>query len=120
MSELILDGNWYKKAKEELKDKKWRKEHLHGSAEFTWHMEQYITLLESVMLAYRRQHGIFEDGDNVVFNEIERKPFILKIKELGNLNLVRLEIIDNGICGYCYQSDIRHATPKEIAAGHRL
>ena len=39
----------YQKVKAELKDKQWRKDNLHGSAEFTWHMKQHIQLLEAVI-----------------------------------------------------------------------
>ncbi len=63
----LIEQFGYEAVKSELKNKKWRKDNLHGSAEFTWHMEQHIQLLEAILLQYRRQHNIFEESDKIVF-----------------------------------------------------
>ena len=119
---LIEQLGGYEQAKSELKDKKWRKDNLHGSAEFTWHMKQHIQLLESVLLEYRRQHNIFEVGDKVVFIE----------SELKNPRLMTVIEVREPICGFLmaecslgitngfYPSRYRHATDAEIKANRRL
>lgn len=107
---LIEQLGGYEKAKSELKDKKWRKDNLHGSAEFTWHMKQHMQLLESVLLEYRRQHNIFEVGDWITSgNETYQ---ILSI-EYGDL----YKVANNT---YCESGCFSHATPEEIKAGKRL
>ena len=80
-----------------------------------------ITDLEAEVMQYRRQHNKYEVDDLVVFsNEKLMKPVLLKIKEFRHFNLVRLEVLDSGLCGPSYQTDIRHATDAEIEAGKRL
>jgi len=77
--------------------------------------------VEKALLEYRRQHNKYEVDDLVVFsNEKLMKPVLLKIKEFRHFNLVRLEVLDSGLCGPSYQTDIRHATDAEIKAGKRL
>jgi len=77
--------------------------------------------IEQALLEYRRQHNKYEVDDLVVFsNEKLMKPVLLKIKEFRHFNLVRLEVLDSGLCGPSYQTDIRHATDAEIEAGKRL
>ena len=105
---LIEQLGGYEKAKSELKDKKWRKDNLHGSAEFTWHMKQHIQLLESVLLEYRRQHNIFEVGDKVVWiNSIAPSDS-------------RLFEIEESLGEKPDTWSLRHATPEEIKAGKRF
>jgi len=81
----------------------------------------YVYKVEEALLEYRRQHNKYEVDDLVVFsNEKLMKPVLLKIKEFRHFNLVRLEVLDSGLCGPSYQTDIRHATDAEIKAGKRL
>lgn len=80
-----------------------------------------VSDIEKALLEYRRQHNKYEVDDLVVFsNEKLMKPVLLKIKEFRHFNLVRLEVLDSGLCGPSYQTDIRHATDEEIEAGKRL
>ena len=71
----------------------------------------------AMLLEYRRQHNIFEVGDDVVFNRgnvdlwffsgaSEVKPYDVKVS--------------NKIVRHILLSQIRHATDAEIKAGHRL
>lgn len=73
--------------------------------------------LELDLLEYRRQHNIFEVGDDVVFNRgnvdlwvfsgaSEVKPYDVKVS--------------NKIVRHILLSKIRHATDAEIKAGRRL
>lgn len=80
---------------------------------------QHIQLLEAVLLQYRRQHNIFEVGDLVTykahFKGMWREGFG-KITEIDeDLEVVN---IDENV-GVAI-SEIEHATPEEIKAGHRL
>lgn len=118
---LIEKLGGYDKAKVDLKDKKWRKDNLHGSSEFTWHMGQHIQLLEAVMLQYRRENNIFEVGDLVVRKNKKSKPLIWEV--VGYSNVFKDSAIcdnENELLNHFSFKDIRHATPEEIKAGHRL
>ena len=79
-------------------------------------------ILTRELLAYRRQHNIFEVGDKVVFIE----------SELKNPRLMTVIEVREPICGFLmaecslgitngfYPSRYRHATDAEIKAGKRL
>jgi len=79
-------------------------------------------ILTRELLAYRRQHNIFEVGDKVVFIE----------SELKNPRLMTVIEVKEPICGFLmaecslgitngfYPSRYRHATDAEIKAGKRL
>lgn len=71
--------------------------------------------VKKALLEYRRQHNIFEVGDKIVH------------PKFGDKNIYEiLEIRNDLFTVYCFRqshsfkSDVRHATPEEIAAGHRL
>ena len=114
----LIEQFGYEAVKSELKNKKWRKDNLHGSAEFTWHMEQHIQLLEAALLQHRRQHNIFEVGDKVVSRCADKEIRIFTYQEtIGRNILVKCK---KGK-GYCYPKKwFSHANDAEIKAGKRL
>ena len=117
---MITDKASYDKAKAELKDKQWRKDNLQGSAEFTWHMKQHITLISAALLAYRRAHNIFEVGDKVVFREcsgIGGASDAIDLMTVKSIDAFGVRMT-NSLCPWAIQ--IRHATDEEIKAGKRL
>lgn len=76
-----------------------------------------VDKINNALLQYRRQHNIFEVGDDVVFNRgnvdlwvfsgaSEVKPYDVKVS--------------NKIVRHILLSKIRHATDAEIKAGRRL
>ena len=79
---------------------------------------------EKALLEYRRQHNIFEVGDKVI--EITDHPDndVLTVKSISD-NLLVCEsdylnasyVLSNKHKPCFY---VRHATPEEIKAGHRL
>lgn len=79
--------------------------------------------VDYLKLRYRRQHNIYERHDLVVFKEL---PFerLFSVRHVGGDSIVIHEIWDEaGARSFSEDkpySDIRHATPEEIAAGHRL
>lgn len=77
-----MDSFDYEKTKAELKDKKWRRDNLHGSAEFTRHMGQHIELLEAELLRYRRANNIFEVGDKVILQKITMEYMKLLVSRM--------------------------------------
>lgn len=71
-------------------------------------------LLEK-LLDYRRQHNIYEVGDKVVHPKFSNMN-IYEICEIkGDLFTVFYDRKSHS-----FKSDVRHATPEEIAAGRRL
>ena len=64
---LLLTQSDYDKAKKELKQLIWKRDNQHGSDSFTCHMKMQCDLLSKILLAYRRQNGIYEIGDLVVY-----------------------------------------------------
>jgi hypothetical protein len=118
---LIEKLGGYEKAKAELKDKQWRKDNLHGSKEFTWHMVQHIRLLEVALLAYRRKHGIFEVGDKVFYIGRANDNDLYTLKETydGHNFVVGSNGTDKDFWTL-FIEEICHATDEEIKAGHRL
>lgn len=76
--------------------------------------------LEQELLDYRRENNIFENGDSVVFREDSRiggasgADDLMMVKSIDAFG-VRMT---NSLCPWAIQ--IRHATPEEIQAGHRL
>lgn len=113
---LIEQLGGYERAKSELKDKKWRKDNLHGSAEFTWHVKQHIQLLESVLLEYRRQHNIFEESDKIVFIDDFMHGELMTVAWTRKGEVW----MDEGAKRCTDLSMIRHATDAEIKANRRL
>ena len=123
---LIEELGSYEKAKAELEDKKWRRDNLHGSAEFTWHMKQHIELLEKFLLNYRREHRIFEVGDWVGIKDGSTnwvdKVVSIEYKKIydSKWNTSEIEILifeDGSRLGVGWAI---HATDAEIQAGKRL
>ena len=87
-------------------------------------LHEYDFELVDALLEYRREHGIFEDGDMVVsinsaFLEYQG---VLRIDFINRFNLMLSDGCKgfevNTICGW--SKIIRHATDLEIKAGHRL
>lgn len=112
----LIEQFGYEAVKSELKNKKWRKDNLHGSAEFTWHMEQHIQLLEAILLQYRRQHNIFERNDYVVNKDIKYSDELNIVSASNDKALWFFGKIYGGFV----KSQFRHATNAEIKAGKRL
>lgn len=115
---LIEQLGGYEKAKSELEDKKWRKDNLHGSAEFTWHIKQHIQLLEYILLEYRRQHNIFEVGDKIVSTLDGDDDWKNAVCEI--LGFHKKMAITTGFSCAIHHYEYRHATDEEIKAGKRL
>ena len=116
----LIEQFGYEAVQAEIKDKKWRRNNLHGSAEFTWHIEQHIQLLEAILLQHRRQHNIFEIDDYVVYQGGAGLSGLFRIEKLtktGKPKSVKSNRFGGFPCRYC---EIRHATPEEIKAGRRL
>ncbi|WP_228270616.1 hypothetical protein [Acinetobacter colistiniresistens] len=62
--------------------------------------------------------SMFKVGDYVVFSDSDTyKNPLLKIVHMP---LQKVVIVSTGINGYADFSHLRHATPQEIAAGHRI
>ena len=72
---------------------------------------------EYACLEHRRQHNIFEVGDKVVFREKHNEVFSYSHYSEG-LDLHFFESESN--YGHMDINKVRHATPEEIKAGHRL
>ncbi|MHA3051131.1 hypothetical protein [Acinetobacter sp. ANC 4640] len=74
--------------------------------------------MRAELLQYRREHGIFEVGDKVVSRCADKETRIFKYEtKIGKNIIVKCK---KGL-GYCYPKKwFVHATPEEIAAGHRL
>lgn len=66
------------------------------------------------LLQYRRQNNIFEVGDLVVFINQNMSKSVKEIKFLEGLTHVSFNFHPFHI------NLIRHATPEEVKAGHRL
>ncbi|EPF6237958.1 hypothetical protein ACQP6V_03295 [Acinetobacter baumannii] len=63
----------------------------------------------------------FKVGDKVVLVGTGTKDVLLEIVEhMYTPNMHRVKIIATGQYGPVFKNDIRHATPEEIAAGHRI
>ena len=82
----------------------------------TWEENQLLMqqLRDKAALENRRQHNIFEVGDRVVILTMH-----LDNKFVHVVSKVLEDLVE--VCGsYVYSSELRHATPEEIAAGKRL
>lgn len=60
----------------------------------------------------------FKVGDYVVHPKFSNKG-LYKIYEMSG-SIIKVQLMPNGRKSYSFESDIRHATPEEIAAGHRI
>ncbi|MFK8865831.1 hypothetical protein ACJBLD_19795 [Acinetobacter nosocomialis] len=60
----------------------------------------------------------FKVGDYVVHPKFSNKG-LYKIYEMSG-SITKVQLMPNGRKSYSFKSDIRHATPEEIAAGHRI
>ena len=73
-----------------------------------------VSDIEQALLEYRRQHNIFEVGDRVVILTMH-----LDNKFVHVVSKVLEDLVE--VCGsYVYSSELRHATPEEIATGKKL
>ena len=66
-------------------------------------------------LEYRRQHNIFEVGDNVIHHKFNN----MKIYEVCEISGDLLTVF-NDRKTHSFKTDVRHATDAEIKAGKRL
>jgi len=87
----------------------------------TWEENQLLMLIEirDTLLEYRRQHNIFEAGDDVVVltNALGNK-YTWIVKSIGG---IMVEISQLGQPNeWVHYSEIAHTTPEEIKAGKRL
>ena len=78
------------------------------------HLLHNIEGLKQRLLEYRRQHNIFEVGDNVVFINQNMSSSVKAVKEI--LNDTHVSFNFHGF----HIELIRHATDAEIEAGKRL
>ena len=70
-----------------------------------------------LLLEYRRQHNIYEAGDDVVYVHSHFDSSIMTLRKVSASGLPqRVREHDNGVSIY----DVRHATDAEIKAGKRL
>ncbi|KHO16808.1 hypothetical protein NT90_04095 [Acinetobacter baumannii] len=60
----------------------------------------------------------FKVGGYVVHPKFSDKG-LYKIYEMSG-SIIKVQLMPNGRKSYSFESDIRHATPEEIAAGHRI
>ena len=60
----------------------------------------------------------FKVEDYVVHPKFSDKG-LYKIYEMSG-SIIKVQLMPNGRKSYSFESDIRHATPQEIAAGHRI
>ena len=76
--------------------------------------------IKQAILEYRRQHNIFEVGDDVVYKGEAGLEAVFQIETLtktGKPKTVKTKRFGNFPCRYC---TVRHATDAEISAGKRL
>ncbi len=63
----------------------------------------------------------FKTGDYVVLVGTGTKDVMLEVVEhMYTPDMHRVKILSTGQYGPAFKNDIRHATPEEIAAGHRI
>lgn len=70
--------------------------------------------LEKALLDYRREHNIFEVGDEVVYVDDFMPNSVSVVSEVNN----RVWLNDNN--AVCIKEMIKHATDDEIMEGRRL
>ena len=80
-------------------------------------------ILTRELLAYRRQHNIFEVGDKVVLAQSYSLDTVHEIKRIENLtphikDSETTYFLENSLG--CWLFQIKHATDEEIKAGKRL
>lgn len=105
---LIEQLGGYEKAKEKRDDISHTLDNseLLGGGDAREGLYERLESIDKALLEYRRQHNIFEVGDWVVYN------LPIGIERVVAVNDEHL------IPRFLWQ--IRHATPEEIKAGHRL
>ena len=78
----------------------------------------HVSNLKLSLLEYRREHGIFEVGDQVVLIKGNRALLVMFIVEVKTRTLC---IKNRGGATIIFNKlHIRHATDEEIASGNRL
>lgn len=70
----VITKEQYENSKKELKDSKWKLQHLTGSDSFTEHMKMHISLLEAVISKYEDCYHI----DKPVIENIEFSVEVLR------------------------------------------
>lgn len=69
----------------------------------------------------KNEVSMFKVGDKVVLVGAGTKDVLLEIVDhMYTPDMHRVKIIATGQYGPVFKNDIRHATPEEIAAGHRI
>lgn len=62
----------------------------------------------------------FKVGDWVVVKDTPLDVLLEIVEHMYTPNMHRVKIIATGQYGPVFKNDIRHATPQEIVAGHRI
>lgn len=120
---LIKNKHDYEFLKDSLKAMKWQQDHSSKSGAIYWSLNSDIQVIEQTLLQYRREQGIFEVGDSVIpISNYSDQVHFLSEWYIENLDF--RYTTKNGLWGVivksCMGTAWRHATPEEIAAGHRL
>ena len=79
------------------------------------HLLHNVEGLKQRLLEYRRQHNIFEVGDNVVHPKFSN----MKIYEICEISGDLFTVFYDRK-SHSFKTDVRHATDAEINAGKRL
>ena len=104
--------NTYEKLKTEMTDKQRNNKIFMGA----------LSGLGDELTQYRRENNIYENNDFVVYMHDYENSMLFKVKEISDSGYSYgndwgwYGVISNMGVGYTF----RHATPKEIEAGHRL
>ena len=104
---LIEQLGGYENAKKELINLESYKQDA-----YSWSRMIQSENIKKALLEYRRQHGIFEKGDKVVYKH-SKIIHVMTVKLIGS----RGTLICDG--DYFENTDIQHATDSEIAKGKR-
>ena len=113
---LIEKLGGYEKAKRELKLK------LENSM-FQCCRAITAEMISDALLEYRREHGVFEVADKVVYPHLSHER-LFSVRYVHGDQIVVYELWDEmgakTFTEFHPYSDIRHATDEEIKAGHRI
>ena len=107
----------YLEAKKYLDEIIWKRDNMTGSDSFTEHMRLQVAFVGSVLLAYRRQHNIFEMDDYII-HDGELKVFAMWSTAIEGCAYIGYAFAEDG--EMADKDEFRHATDEEITAGHRL
>lgn len=87
--------------------------------EFNRPNKHEVDKLNDALLKYRRENNIFEVGDVITFNDSD---FIYRIdtRNQDGFHATTVHEVKRCIIALFGHNDIKHATPSEIKAGHRI